>query len=428
MMDKIFVSAYACEPGLGSEPGVGWHWILEMCRFAELWVMTRASNRPRIEAYLNAHRADHPEYARLHFVWYDLPRWARFWKRGLHGVRTYYVLWEMMSNPLVRRTMRENNISRFMHLTYGNVIWNTSRYGERQQFVWGPVGGLETIPAEFSRHYGRRERLVELVRRLMVATIRLNPGFRLRCRRADLILCKTDITRQHIPAKYRHKAVLQTDVAVEVSPETGDRGGRRPAADGVADQLDQLDQSSSRLELVCVGRMDAWRGFDLAIESVARVRKDLPGVCLTIVGNGSDRPRLEGIVARFGLEDCVKFAGKVETDEYLRLLQEADAVMNPCLKEGAVTVSFDTMALGKPLICVDTTGYTRYFSKEYAEIVPRGSREEVIEGLAQGIRRVADAGERERMGRNAREAGARFTWRHRGEEIRSLLTEEKQHS
>ena len=30
---KIFVSAYACEPGLGSEIGVGWHWVLEFFYF-----------------------------------------------------------------------------------------------------------------------------------------------------------------------------------------------------------------------------------------------------------------------------------------------------------------------------------------------------------------------------------------------------------
>ena len=29
---KIFVSAYACEPDLGSEIGVGWHWVLEMSK------------------------------------------------------------------------------------------------------------------------------------------------------------------------------------------------------------------------------------------------------------------------------------------------------------------------------------------------------------------------------------------------------------
>ncbi len=27
---KIFISAYACEPNLGSEIGVGWHWVLDI--------------------------------------------------------------------------------------------------------------------------------------------------------------------------------------------------------------------------------------------------------------------------------------------------------------------------------------------------------------------------------------------------------------
>ena len=40
---KIFVSAYACEPGMGSEIGVGWHWVLEMSKYFELWVLTRES-------------------------------------------------------------------------------------------------------------------------------------------------------------------------------------------------------------------------------------------------------------------------------------------------------------------------------------------------------------------------------------------------
>ena len=50
---KIFVSAYACEPGLGSEIGVGWHWILEMSKKFELWVLTRKSNQNSIEEWMD---------------------------------------------------------------------------------------------------------------------------------------------------------------------------------------------------------------------------------------------------------------------------------------------------------------------------------------------------------------------------------------
>ena len=80
---KIFVSAYACEPGLGSEIGVGWHWVLEMSKYFDLWVLTRESNRQSIEPWI----AKHPEYNHIHFLYFDLPKWARFWKKGLRGVR-----------------------------------------------------------------------------------------------------------------------------------------------------------------------------------------------------------------------------------------------------------------------------------------------------------------------------------------------------
>ena len=51
---KILLSAYACEPNKGSEPGVGWHWALELGYLGhDVWVLTRANNRPAIEAEQN---------------------------------------------------------------------------------------------------------------------------------------------------------------------------------------------------------------------------------------------------------------------------------------------------------------------------------------------------------------------------------------
>ena len=47
---RILLSAYACEPVKGSEPGVGWNWVRQLSQFAELWVLTRANNRASIEA------------------------------------------------------------------------------------------------------------------------------------------------------------------------------------------------------------------------------------------------------------------------------------------------------------------------------------------------------------------------------------------
>ena len=398
---KIFVSAYACEPGLGSEIGVGWHWVLEMSKHFELWVLTRESNRGTIEPWI----ALHPEFSGIHFLYFDLPKWARFWKKGLRGVRTYYNIWQACTNRIVKRTMRDNGIKVFHHLTYGNVLWKVSSYGRKQFFVWGPVGGLETIPAEYSTHYAGKSRIIEWVRRLAVKALPLNFGFKKRCKNADLMLCKTEITRDLIPANHRNKAVLFTDVAVEKQPIVANADSK----------------ANSAVEYITVGRLDAWRGFDLVIESFAHVAKDNKNIHLTIVGKGADKARLKELAKQLDVKGQVTFAGKVAMDEYYRLLAASDVVVNASLKEGAVTVSFDSMAMGKPLICLDTTGYTRYFSNEYAIVIPRTGREEVVANLATAMERMTNADERKTIGEKAKNAGAQFTWEARGEEYKELL-------
>ena len=400
---KIFVSAYACEPGLGSEIGVGWHWVLEMSKYFDLWVLTRESNRQSIEPWI----AKHPEYNHIHFLYFDLPKWARFWKKGLRGVRIYYNIWQWMTNGMVRQTMQENDIRIFHHLTYGNVLWRVSKYGQKQFFIWGPAGGVETIPEEYIRVYPKKMQMVEWLRRTVAGNLKFNIGFKRRCRNADLILCKTDILRQYIPARYRDKAILFTDVAVD----------NLSGAPVIVEC-----EPNKRIEFITVGRLDPWRGFDLVIEAFAKVVKKNGNMHLTVIGKGADKERLTALITKLKLTDKVTMAGSVDMERYREYMRNCDVVVNASLKEGAVTVSFDSMAMGKPLICIDTTGYTRYFSPEYAEIIQRNDRKSTIQALADSMVKLADAHTRYEMGKKAQQAGNRFTWASRGEEIFDVVT------
>lgn len=397
---KIFISAYACEPGLGSEIGVGWHWVLEMSKYFELWVLTRQSNQHTIKPWI----AEHPEYSHIHFLYFDLPKWARFWKKGLRGVRTYYNIWQYCTNGIVKRTMQENGIGIFHHLTYGSALWKVSSYGQRQFFIWGPIGGLETIPKEYSKHYDTKLQIIESIRRLTVSLSKFNLGLRKRCARADLILAKTEITRSLIPKKYASKAIQFTDVATDIGNITA-----RTAKD------------NGCTEFITVGRLDAWRGFDLVIEAIAKASNTNKKIHLTIVGNGPDRERLEQLIKKYELDHLVTLVGKVSMESYKMLMKQADAVINAALKEGAVTVSFDSMAMGKPLICLDTTGYTRYFTNDYAILIPRSGREDVIQNLLNAILRLTDTSERTQLSNKARIASAKFTWENHGKKIRDVI-------
>jgi len=402
-LKKIFVSAYACEPGLGSEIGVGWHWVLEMSKHFELWVLTRESNRHTIEPWIGTH----PEYQRIHFIYYDLPKWARWWKRGMRGVRIYYNLWQRLTNGIVRQTMQENGIEVYHLLTYGNALWPASSFGQRQRFVWGPTGGVDTIPKEYTQHYGWKWRAIEAVRRGVVALLPLNRGFQQRCREADLILCKSYSMREAIAEPYRHKAVMMTDVAVEANAPAEYRRNRT------------ADDTTVRM--LMVGRLDAWRGFDLAVEALAEALKSGADLHLDILGEGSDRQRIEQWTRRFGVERRVTLHGKVPMATYYQMMADSDVVVNPALKEGAVTTAFDAMAFGRPLIAIDTGGYTRYFEGDHAVLVARGRRQQVIGHLAEAMVRLADVGTREMMGERALQAAKDYTWEKKGEQIAETL-------
>ena len=444
-MKKIFVSAYACEPGLGSEIGVGWHWVLEMSRYFELWVLTRESNRKSIEPWI----AEHTEYAGIHFVYYDLPQWARRWKRGMRGVRIYYMLWQWLTNGVVRRVMMENGIDTYHLLTYGNAMWPASRYGMKQRFVWGPVSAGVSLPKFLTKHFSWKSRMKEVAQRWMRWLLPLNVGFRRRCKNADLILCKTDDTIQCVPRKWRDKCVQMTDVAVEMRDAENYQTPKR--------------YDETKINYVAAGTLVGWRTMDVLLESWKRmgeitdyrlqITDSVPSTgsgtvstssgtesgdgqrtmdnssfliphssLLTIVGDGPERGRLERLVDELGVRDSVRFVGQVDMETYYSYIAQADVVVNPCFREGAVTVSFDSMAMGKPLVCFDTGGYTHYFKPEYSRVI-KGvkSRAEAVERLSEAMVELADKELIARMGAEAKRNSGLYDWEHKGEMIHKII-------
>jgi glycosyltransferase involved in cell wall biosynthesis len=381
---------------------VGWHWVLEMSKYFDLWVLTRQSNQAAIEEWVK----DNPSFNNIHFLYFDLPYYLRFWKKGMRGVRTYYNIWQWSVNSIVKRIMLQNGIKIFHHLTYGNVLWPVSRYGKKQFFIWGPTGGVETIPSEFSKYYDFKGRIIEWLRRMLVKSLKYNIGFNDRCKNANLILCKTEILKNIIPVKYRDKAILFTDVAV----------------DSFKTEIYNKKNDSNKVNYIIVGRLDPWRGFDLLIEAFDLAVKVNPNIYLKIIGNGSDWSRLQNLIKSKNLNKNIDMPGKVSMEVYYEKMMEIDVVVNASLKEGAVTVSFDSMAMGIPLICIDTTGYTRYFTNDYALIIPIQKREKLIFSLKEAILKLTDKEKRAQIGLNSQKIGKRFTWDSKGKEIYTAIS------
>src|SRR4051794_23935595 len=140
----VLVSAYSCEPGRGSEPGIGWNTVVELSRHAHLTVLARMINRPAIEA-----GARQSGLKNTRFLYVDLPPPLRLSQRGTRGLYWYYIAWQWLA---WRRARREHGRARFdvvYHATFCSLHMPIWLHWLPAPLVFGPLAGGEMSPPAF---------------------------------------------------------------------------------------------------------------------------------------------------------------------------------------------------------------------------------------------------------------------------------------
>lgn len=109
--------------------------------------------------------------------------------------------------------------------------------------------------------------------------------------------------------------------------------------------------------LLALGRLAPQKGFDLAIDALARLRERFPEVRLTIAGDGPIRDELERHAARAGLADRVDFAGWVPPSRVAEAMARSTAVLVPSRdEEGFGLVALQAAQLGRPVVAARSGG------------------------------------------------------------------------
>lgn len=281
---KVLLSAYACEPGKGSEPGVGWRWALEIARLGhDVWVLTRANNRPVIEAEI----AKVPHKANLHFLYYDLPAWARWWKKGRRGIRLYYSLWQWGAYRIARKVHGRERFDRVHHVTFVTARQPSFMGNLGIPFIFGPVGGGEQAPWRLRRGYGWRGWILDALRDLLNLLIRFDPLMRRTFRQAETIYVRSAQSRSIIPRAWRSKARCLLGIGIDPP------GPASITTAGAADP--------PGFRVLYAGHFLYLKGMHLGLPAFARMQARCPGPRLTIVGKGPDEGRWRRLAERLGV-------------------------------------------------------------------------------------------------------------------------------
>jgi glycosyltransferase involved in cell wall biosynthesis len=114
-------------------------------------------------------------------------------------------------------------------------------------------------------------------------------------------------------------------------------------------QKGNRDPDQRPLELVMVAKFTPQKGHDFMLDVLGR----LPGVNLTLVGDGQLRAEIEQRVNDDGLSDRVRFTGLVPRERVYTELLNADLVVTPALWEGLPIAVLEAMALRRPMLLSD---------------------------------------------------------------------------
>jgi len=393
---KILVSAYTCEPGCGSEEGVGWNTALALAKYHQTWILTRTIFRSTIEAELIRHPVPN-----LHFIYFDPLNWTEDWRNQQGAVQLHYYLWQIQAYFVARPLHEQISFDVAHHVTYVK-FWSPSFLSLLPvPFIWGPVGGGEQAPKPFWTDFSLRGKVYETLRDLAQRLGERDPFTRITARRSVLALATTAETAQRLSKLGANKVQVLSQIGLS----------KQELA-----RLEQCPMSeASPVRLISMGRLLHWKGYHLAVRAWAKA--NLPNAEYWLLGDGAERERLQALADELGIASQVRFWGNLPREQSLERLGECHILVHPSLHDSGGLTCLEGMAAGRPVICLDLGGPATQVTAETGIKVPALNPEQAVQDLAEAMTRLANDPElRVRLGQTGQKrVKERYDWDVKGE-------------
>lgn len=113
------------------------------------------------------------------------------------------------------------------------------------------------------------------------------------------------------------------------------------------------DIDSTRPIITIAGRLDKGKNFEMAVEAISIIKKQIPGILLVVIGDGTVRKKIEGLVIRLGLQQNVLLTGFVPKETIASAHKAAKLSLMLSVVDNLPTVAIEAIACGKPMIALD---------------------------------------------------------------------------
>ncbi|HWD94082.1 MAG TPA: glycosyltransferase [Verrucomicrobiae bacterium] len=365
---KILVSALACNPRWGSESHLGWAAVQCLARDHELWVLTSPRNQPDLDTA----RAAGLVGSNVHFVYAGgfKPWHSNQLAAHLQGWREYVDFTKQIL-PLARELHEKVRFDLTHHLTLTSWRVPCRLWQLRVPLVFGPVGGNESLPFRFFPVLSPVADAFELARKFSNLKSSLSPEVRACIRNAAHVFAANAETEPLMVQLRGTRAGVSRLLSYSHSDTTVMSARQVPEK-----------SFDGPLRLFAGGSLDGRKGVALALQALARAKREGVRFHYRYGGKGPEFNRIQQLAARLGLQEDVLVTDSLRGEDYARELKAAHIYLLPSLRDSAGVTLAEAMLAGCVPIVADCGGPGQLVSEECGYKVPVSSPGALIEEIS----------------------------------------------
>lgn len=389
---KVLLGCYACDPGYGSEPGMGWNFVSNIARHHDVHAIVEEGE---FKETLTKFAAEHPEKVQnitFHFVRRTHHETLRkFWPPSYYW---FYRSWHRRAYKLARELDKKENFDIVHQVTISGFrepgfLWKLGK-----PFIWGPLGGFTDTPWCLLGSLGLGGALHFAVRNILNG---IQKRFGLSCRAAarhsTAILTSTTKAVEEIKRFWGREAVLMNEVGLETGHTT---------------YQPQTHKPGTPLRICWAGEHIPRKALDLLLHALPHCKEKME---LHVLSKG---PRMEAwkqLAHKLGLDNIVTFHGFVPREEAFRIMSSSHVFCITSVREDTSTVVFEAFRYGLPIIAMDHCGFSSVIDATCGIKIPINSRNQVISDYARHLDTLAtDENYRAQLSAGALKRCQHFTW------------------
>ena len=391
---KILINAYACSPGMGSEPGMAWNWVSNLAKFCELHIITEGEFREKIETVVPTLE----QGVNMHFYYNPVSEEIRkmCWNQGDWRFYKYYREWQWKTYLMAKDICSKEQIDILHQLNMigfrePGYLWKLSEENELP-FVWGPVDAKDKFPVAYLDGAEVKTKLFMRLKNFLTGIqLRYSGRVKKAARQSSVVFSASSNSQRSFKKYFGIDSPLLN--------ETGCYIQNHPLEDKMG---------KDTFDVLWVGKMDFRKQLGLALMSIGKTGNDK--IILHIVGGG-EAEQYKSQVAALGIAERCVWHGNQPNDVVNNAMRNAQLFFFTSVSEDTSTVVLEAVSNHLPVLCFDTCGMATVIDSNVGRKIPLSNPAQSVNDFARILNELEhDRGLLKQLSANCRQRQIELSW------------------